>query len=71
LDAPSSENLRTELDRRRDAGACVLLSSHDLSFVGGWCERGLLLGGGGRWRVVEGEEWNVWRRSPVLPVVDG
>ena len=52
--------------RLRAGGAAVLLSSHDLDFVGGWCGRGLLLGPGGRWKMLEGAEWDAWRRAPSL-----
>lgn len=66
LDRTSSEWLIGELDARRAGGAAVLLSSHDLDFVAAWCGRGLLLGPGGRWRVLEGEAWEAWRRAPSL-----
>ena len=66
LDRTSAERLVAELDARRAEGAAVLISSHDLDFVGGWCGRGLLLGPGGRWRMLEGAEWDAWRRAPSL-----
>ncbi|HUH12080.1 MAG TPA: ABC transporter ATP-binding protein, partial [Longimicrobiales bacterium] len=43
LDRPSTERLLGELDERRRNGAAVLLSSHDLGLLAGWCDRGLLL----------------------------
>jgi ABC-2 type transport system ATP-binding protein len=66
LDRPSAGRLVAELDRRRAAGAAVLLSSHDLDFVAGWCGRGLLLAPGARWKMLEGAEWEAWRRAPSL-----
>ncbi len=66
LDQPSAERLTAELDARRAAGAAVLVSSHDLEWVAGWCGRGILLTGGGRWRMLEGAEWEEWRRKPSL-----
>ena len=66
LDRTSSERLISDLDARRAQGAAVLLSSHDLDFVAAWCGRGLLLGTGGRWRMLEGEAWEAWRRAPSL-----
>lgn len=66
LDRPSAERLVAELEARRAAGAAVLLSSHDLDFVAAWCGRGVLLSGGGRWRVLEGGAWEAWRRAPSL-----
>jgi len=73
LDRTSSERLVEELDARRAEGAAVLISSHDLDFVGAWCGRGLLLQPGGRWRVLEGEAWSAWTRAPSLAfeVTDG
>ena len=68
LDRPSAERLVAELDARRAEGAAVLISSHDLEFVAEWCSRGLLLRGGGRWTVLEGAEWEAWRRAPSLEV---
>ena len=66
LDRTSAERLVTELDARRAEGAAVLISSHDLDFVAEWCSRGLLLQPGGRWRMLEGETWDAWRRAPSL-----
>jgi ABC-2 type transport system ATP-binding protein len=68
LDRPSAERLVAELDARRAAGAAVLLSSHDLDFVAGWCGRGLLLAEGARWTLLEGAAWEEWRRAPTLHV---
>jgi len=66
LDAPSVGRVVEELDRRRAEGAAVLLSSHDLEFVAGWCGRGLLLAPGARWKLLEGPEWEAWRAAPTL-----
>lgn len=66
LDRTSAERLVAELDSRRAEGAAVLISSHDLDFVAEWCGRGLLLAPGGRWRMLEGEAWQAWRRTPSL-----
>ncbi|HEX2204882.1 MAG TPA: ATP-binding cassette domain-containing protein [Longimicrobium sp.] len=66
LDRPSAERLVAELDARRAAGAAVLLSSHDLDFVAGWCGRGVLLAPGGHWYLLDGEAWERWRRAPSL-----
>ncbi|CAN5698598.1 ABC transporter ATP-binding protein [soil metagenome] len=66
LDLPSAERLRDELDARREGGAAVLLSSHDLSFIATWCERGLLLAPDQRWRMLDGEEWRAWGSAPSL-----
>jgi ABC-2 type transport system ATP-binding protein len=69
LDRPSTERLLAGLDARREGGAAVLLSSHDLDFVAGWCGRGLLLSGGGAWTMLEGDAWEAWRRAPTLRIV--
>ncbi len=66
LDRTSAERLTAELDARRAEGAAVLLSSHDLDFVASWCSRGLMLQPGAQWRMLEGEEWEAWRRAPSL-----
>ncbi|HEV2132137.1 MAG TPA: ABC transporter ATP-binding protein [Longimicrobiaceae bacterium] len=66
LDRPSTERLVAELDARREAGAAVLISSHDLSFLSAWCGRGLLLAPGARWRWLEGPAWERWRAAPGL-----
>jgi ABC-2 type transport system ATP-binding protein len=68
LDAPSADRLREELERRLSAGTAVLLSSHDLAFVGDWCNRGLLLGAGGGWKLLEGAEWRAWGSAPSLGI---
>lgn len=68
LDAPSAERLLGELDRRRAAGAAVLLASHDLALVARWCGRGILLAPGGAWTSLEGERWHAWRDNPTLAV---
>ena len=68
LDRPSAGRLIAELEARRAAGVAVLISSHDLDFVAGWCSRGLLLAGDGRWQLLEGESWEAWRRSPSLRI---
>jgi ABC-2 type transport system ATP-binding protein len=70
LDRTSAERMVAELDARRAEGAAVLLSSHDLDFVGAWCGRGLLLGPGGRWTMLEGAAWDAWRRAPSLEFVE-
>lgn len=66
LDRTSVERLVAELDARRAEGAAVLISSHDLDFIAGWCGRGLLLRPGGRWAMLEAGAWDAWRRAPSL-----
>jgi ABC-2 type transport system ATP-binding protein len=66
LDQGSVDRLRSELDGRRERGAAILLSSHDLRFVAGWCTRALLLAPEARWRLLEGSDWEVWRGNPSL-----
>lgn len=66
LDRTSAERLIQELDARRDAGAAVLVSSHDLEFVAEWCGRGLLLRCGGPAMALDGDRWAAWRRAPSL-----
>jgi ABC-2 type transport system ATP-binding protein len=66
LDRPSSARLIAELDARRVEGAAVLISSHDLEFVGEWCGRGLMLEPGARWTMLEGDAWEQWKRAPSL-----
>lgn len=66
LDRGSVERVVGELDARRAEGAAVLLSSHDLDFVGGWCGRALLLQPGARWQVLDGDDWAAWRGAPTL-----
>lgn len=71
LDRTSAERVVAELDARRAEGAAVLLSSHDLDFVAEWCGRGLLLPGGGKYTLLEGEGWEAWRRAPSLTASGG
>jgi ABC-2 type transport system ATP-binding protein len=66
LDQPSVERLREELDARRAEGAAILLSSHDLAFVGQFCERALMLAPDSRWELLEGEAWEAWKAAPAL-----
>lgn len=66
LDRTSAERLIAELDARRAQGAAVLISSHDLDFLAGWCGRAILLPSAGAWRRMEGEDWDAWRRAPSL-----
>lgn len=68
LDEPSVRRVSEELARRRAEGAAVVLSSHDLEFLGEWCTRGLLLAPGARWTLLEDETWEQWRREPSLGV---
>jgi ABC-2 type transport system ATP-binding protein len=70
LDVPSVTRLREELDDRRGSGAAVLFSSHDLAFVGQWCERGLLLAPDSRWWLLEGESWEAWKKLPALDPIE-
>jgi len=69
LDQGSVQRLRAELDHRRDRGAAVLLSSHDLRFVAEWCTRALLLAPEARWRLLEGAAWEDWRGNPSMEAV--
>ncbi len=46
LDVPSVRSLRNFLRARRDAGACVVLSSHVLDEVGALCDRVVIIDGG-------------------------
>jgi len=66
LDRTSAERLVAELDARRAEGAAVLISSHDLDFLAGWCGRGILLPQTGRWTALDGDAWDTWRRAPTL-----
>lgn len=66
LDRSSAERLREELDHRREAGAGVLLSSHDLEFLADWCDRGVLLRPGIPAVTLDGESWSAWRAAPSL-----
>jgi len=69
LDRTSAERLVAELDACRAGGAAVLISSHDLDFLAGWCGRGLLLPSPGTWRLLEGGDWDAWRKAPSLAPV--
>jgi ABC-2 type transport system ATP-binding protein len=71
LDRTSAGRLLAELETRRARGVAVLLSSHDLEFVAGWCGRGVLLAPGAAWRVLEGDDWERWRASPTLHLAAG
>jgi ABC-2 type transport system ATP-binding protein len=66
LDVPSARRVVEELDRRRAEGAAVLLASHDLELLAGWCGRGVLLAPGARWALLEGVAWEAWRAAPSL-----
>lgn len=66
LDQTSAERLTAELEARRRAGAAILLSSHDLSFLAAWCDRGLLLAPGARTVLLGGDAWERWRAAPAL-----
>jgi ABC-2 type transport system ATP-binding protein len=66
LDRGSAERLVAELDERRRGGAAVLVSSHDLEFVAGWCGRGILLQPGRPVTALEGAGWDAWGRAPSL-----
>lgn len=68
LDAPSTAALLEELERRRAEGAAALISSHDLGFLAGWCDRGLLLSAGAGWTMLEGAAWERWGAAPSLQV---
>ncbi len=65
LDRPSTMNLLDELDRHREGGGAIVLSSHDLHLLAERCNRGLLLAPKG-WRSLEGSDWTAWRSSPSL-----
>jgi ABC-2 type transport system ATP-binding protein len=66
LDQSSSTRLSEELRARRAAGAAVVLSSHDLEFLAGWCDRGILLSPGAPPLPLEGELWARWAAAPTL-----
>jgi ABC-2 type transport system ATP-binding protein len=70
LDQSSADRLVEELAGRRDRGAAVLLSSHDLTLLASWCDRGLLLAPDGRSGWLEGGAWERWERSPTLRLDD-
>jgi ABC-2 type transport system ATP-binding protein len=65
LDTPSTQRLIRELETRRENGASVLLSSHDLPLLASWCDRGLLLAPTG-WQDLSGARWERWRSAPGL-----
>lgn len=66
LDLTSVERLRGELDDRRGAGAAMLVASHDLSFLAGWCDRGLFLAPDAASTMLDGERWERWKTEPSL-----
>jgi len=66
LDRSSSERLSGELMARRQDGAAVVLSSHDLPFLAEWCDRGVLLAPGGTSLALDDELWEQWKRAPTL-----
>ncbi len=66
LDRSSSDRLSGELRERRSAGAAVLLSSHDLTFLAEWCDRGILLAPGAPAIALDGELWHRWVATPTL-----
>lgn len=66
LDATSSARLLEELGERRREGAAVLLSSHDLSLLARWCNRGLLLAPNAPCTVLDGGDWLRWTENPTL-----
>jgi ABC-2 type transport system ATP-binding protein len=65
LDQSSMERLVEELDRRRSEGCAVLLSSHNLTLLASWCDRGLLLAPEG-WTGLDGLAWERWKATPRL-----
>lgn len=66
LDQSSAARLIEELDDRRGRGTAVLISSHDLSFLAAWCDRGLVLAPGAEWADLRGERWDGWVDHPTL-----
>lgn len=66
LDHSSSERLSGELRERREGGAAVVLSSHDLDFLADWCNRGVLLSPGESSLELDGDLWERWRAAPTL-----
>lgn len=66
LDRSSSQRLTEELQARRENGVAILLSSHDLDFLGDWCSRGLLLEKARPPTQLAGESWDRWRAAPTL-----
>jgi len=68
LDVPSVRSLRLLLQRMRDAGACILFSSHVLEEVRALCDRVVILAQG---RVVaEGTPGELCRRAGVATLED-
>jgi sodium transport system ATP-binding protein len=68
LDVPSVRALRLLLHRMRDAGACIVLSSHVLEEVRALCDRAVVLARG---RVVaEGTPADLCRRAGVHTLED-
>jgi ABC-2 type transport system ATP-binding protein len=65
LDRTSCDRLIDELDSRRSRGSAVLLSSHDLTLLATWCDRGLLLAPE-RWKELTGAAWRAWSQTPSL-----
>lgn len=70
LDRSSSGGLTAELETRRAKGVAIILSSHDLEFLGDWCTRGLLLEKANPPLQLEGEMWERWRAAPTLDATD-
>jgi ABC-2 type transport system ATP-binding protein len=66
LDQASAARLSQELEGRREEGAAVLMSSHDLHFLADRCQRGLLLAPEARAMPLEGDGWKRWRAAPTL-----
>ena len=66
LDQGSARRLAEELDRRREEGAAVLMSSHDLPFLAEHCQRGLLLAPDATATPLQGEAWDQWAAAPAL-----
>lgn len=66
LDRASAGRLAEELEARREAGAAVLMSSHDLNFLADHCQRGLLLAPSATAVSLAGSRWDEWRTAPTL-----
>jgi sodium transport system ATP-binding protein len=68
LDVPSVRSLRLLLERTRDAGVCIVFSSHVLEEVRALCDRVVILAQG---RVVaEGSPGELCRRAGVTTLED-
>jgi sodium transport system ATP-binding protein len=68
LDIPSVRSLRVLLQRMRDAGACIVFSSHVLEEVQALCDRVVIVAGG---RVVaEGTPMELCERGGVVNLED-